>query len=466
MMRLAVLGLLTLTTTLAHSAEEHWFETLKDSGDTTALYKVLHYMPKGGDLHNHNSGSSYPEVWLRLALAERERGYTYYTKTRINNCRDYATSDATYLLLFRNIADYEYAALSTCEQSEYTELGKLNDAEREGWLASTVLDKPSEGRDEFFGTHWQRLNALWENPYIRAELLIDNMSTLGAEGASYLEAQVGVRGARGPNGEAIDPQTVVDIFRERLKADDARATGVTVRLQVALLRFVPSAEDDLRVLYEIGAKNSDLIVALNMVGREDNDYGYPLRFLETLRELRQRYDLRLSIHGGEVDEPNRHVRDTLLLGAERIGHGVNLITDPETMLDMRNGPYLVEINLISNLLLGYVVDYSQHPFPEYLRTDIPVALSTDDRGMWDSTLTDEFYVGVTEFDLTWPEIKKLSRNSLQYAFVTPAVKLELLEDYERNIRKFERRMESGGVAKLGDMPETRSFICARYQLCN
>jgi adenosine deaminase CECR1 len=36
--------------------------------------------------------------------------------------------------------------------------------------------------------------------------------------------------------------------------------------------------------------------------------------------------VRLSIHAGEVDEPNDHVRDTLLLGADRIGHGVNLIT--------------------------------------------------------------------------------------------------------------------------------------------
>jgi hypothetical protein len=46
------------------------------------------------------------------------------------------------------------------------------------------------------------------------------------------------------------------------------------------------------------------------------------------------------------------------------------------MLLMRHGPYLVEINLISNLLLEYINDYSEHPFPEYLRTGIPVALSS------------------------------------------------------------------------------------------
>ena len=135
-------------------------------------------------------------------------------------------------------------------------------------------------------------------------------------------------------------------------------------MQNALLRFTPNAEQQLRELYAITDRYRDLYVGVNMVGREDNDKGYPLRFLPVLRELRHKYpDINLSIHAGEVDEPNFHVRDTLLLGAQRIGHGVNLITDPDTMLRMRYGPYLVEINLISNLLLEYVSDYSQHPFP-------------------------------------------------------------------------------------------------------
>jgi adenosine deaminase CECR1 len=78
-----------------------------------------------------------------------------------------------------------------------------------------------------------------------------------------------------------------------------------VRLQVAILRFLPDAEQHLRFLYDFAFRHRDLFVAVNMVGREDNDKGYPLRFLSTLRELRRQYhSVRLSIHGGEVDEPN------------------------------------------------------------------------------------------------------------------------------------------------------------------
>ncbi len=448
----------------------NWFDDIKKSGSAEDLYRVLYYMPKGGDLHNHLSGSNFSEWWYELALAQRERGYQYYTKIRIENCIAYGGNQfgrAPYYLMFRNIMAVHYENLSDCEKREYKPLENLNKEEQAGWLASIRLDKPFEGREEFFGTHWPRLNALTWNPWIQAESLYLNMQAFGAEGLTYLEPQIAVRGFLGPDGTAITPEQTVDILRQRIQEEDALATGVTVRMQISILRFLPTAEENLREVYKFVHDHNDLFVAVNMVGREDNDKGYPLRFLETLRELRRQYGgVKLSIHAGEVDEPNYHVRDTLLLGADRIGHGVNLITDDDTMRLMRHGPYLVEINLISNLLLQYVSSYDQHPFPEYLRTGIPVALSTDDRGMWDSTMTDEFFVAVSEFNLSWDEVKTLSRNSLHYSFVSAQLKQELLQDFNDRISKFERGMEKHGIKRLGPMPETRQFVCTRYKLCN
>jgi len=453
----------------ATPASADWFDDLKAAGNDQDLYRTLYYMPKGGDLHNHLSGSSYSEWWYELALAQKERGYQYYTKVRIENCVDYGSNEfggLAYFLMFRNILANQYANLDDCQKREYKPLEDLNEKEKAGWLESIRLDKPYEGREEFFGTHWQRLFALGRNPWIQAELLYRNMKAFGDEGVTYLELQVAVRGFRNADGSILTPEETADILRQRLQQKDAIDTGVTVRFQISLLRFLPNAEDTLRRIYKFVHENSDLFVAVNMVGREDDDRGHPARFLTTMRDLRRQYSgVNLSIHAGEVDEPNDHVRDTLLLGADRIGHGLNLITDDETMRLMRHGPYLVETNLISNLLLGYVTDYSQHPFPEFLRTGIPVALSTDDRGMWDSTMTDEFYVAVKEFNLSWDEVKQLSRNSLQYAFVSPATKQTLLGNYEKKISNFELDRGKTGVAKLGPMPETRRFICKQYALC-
>ena len=223
----------------------------------------------------------------------------------------------------------------------------------------------------------------------------------------------------------------------------------------------------MRAAFELVDSYDDLYVGVNLVGREDNDKGYPLRFLPVLRELRHKYhNVNLSIHAGEVDEPNQHVRDTLLLGATRIGHGLNLISDPETMVRMRHGQVLVEINLISNLMLEYVKDFSQHPFPEYLRTGIPVALSTDDRGMWDSNMTDEYFVAVREFNLSWNELVQLGRNSLSFAFLDDTTRQKLLADYEKRVALFVEKFQKTGWASLKDVkPVSYSFTCKRYKLC-
>lgn len=456
------------TASANNTAANDWFDSFKQQATDEALYRFLYAMPKGGDLHHHLSGSNKSEWWYELATDKKSNGgYQYYTKTQIKQCNGYGLNQfgsSPSLLLFKNISEVNYQQLSACEQSEYTPLEQLSAIQKKAWLNSIRLDKPYEGRDEFFQTHWQRLNELTDNPYIAAQMLLKNMQAYADEGLLYLEAQANAIGHNKPDGSEFAASEVAEIFRALLASEAAKKTGVTVRLQASLLRFHPKAEKILTNLYEFVDVNRDLYVGINFVGREDNDKGHPLRFLQTLRDLRKKHPaISLSIHAGEVDEPNKHVRNTLLLGADRIGHGLNLITDPDTMLLMRHNRYLVEINLISNLLLEYIDDYSQHPFPEYLRTGIPVALSTDDRGMWDSNLTDEFFVATKSFNLSWQEIKQLSRNSIQYSFVQPKVKQTLLTEFDKRIQRFEQIMTRQDIPQQ-DI-QSGMFICKKFTIC-
>jgi adenosine deaminase CECR1 len=177
-------------------------------------------------------------------------------------------------------------------------------------------------------------------------MLFKNMQSFADEGLLYLETQANASNFLRSDGTAIPMQEVANIYRNRLAQQDAIDTGLTVRLQHVFLRFSPNAEQALTQSYQFVDKNRDLYVGINAAGREDNDKGYPLRFLSTLRKLRQTLpEVKLSFHAGEVDEPNYHVRDTLLLGVDRIGHGLNLIMDLSTMLLMRHNQDLVEINL-------------------------------------------------------------------------------------------------------------------------
>ncbi len=452
------------------------FSQFKARASDADLYRFLYLLPKGADLHHHLSGSAFPEWWYELATNTKlNGGYQYYTRVKMNQCD--GTSANQFgpnppWLLFRTIQKSHYDRLDACHQTLYLPLSNLSQQQITAWKNSITLDQPWEGRDEFFQTHWQRLNDLAANPYIMLEILVRNMRAMGAEGLSYLETQYNPMWQLAPDGSFYDPEDIIKMIKARLARQDAISTGVKVKLQTAILRFSPNAEDQLRQLYAITSKHPELFVGLNMVGREDNDKGHPSRFLNVLRELRKQYPgVKLSIHAGEVDEPNQHIRDTLLLGAERIGHGFNLLSDPDTLLLMRHGPYLVEINLISNLLLNYVDTFQQHPFPEYLRLGIPVALSTDDRGMWDSNLTDEYFVAVKEFNLSWDELARLSRNGLEYSFLSEQDKINALADFDKRMQRFITGFASNGLTGIssasGSAPlSPRSFICKHYQLCH
>jgi adenosine deaminase CECR1 len=435
--------LLVLAISAAAAPFSARFEEIKRTAKPAELYTFLYALPKGGDLHNH-SGSERPE-WIYAILTDpvRNGGDTFYTRARFNAAPD-AIAPAR---RFHNVRQFGYDRLAPEIQKEYVRLDALTPDERVAWCNGLRLDEPGEGRKEFFDVLWARRGQIGSNLSVITESLVENIKAFGAEHLAYLETQFDVDRVSDNSGRPIPIEEAVAFVKRRLAQPDVTASGVTVRFQEAVLRFLPDTEQAIAAAYAFVDAHRDLWVGLNLVGIEENGHGYPTRFLETFRQLRVRYPtLALSIHAGEMDGNDSHIRDTLLLGASRIGHGVNLIRDPDTLLLLQQTRrVLVEVNLISNRVLEYTPDLSRHPFPEYLRTGVPVCLNTDDRGMWDANLTDEYYTAVTTFNLSWDEIVELGRNSLAYSFVQPEVKAKLLADYDGAVAAFEARYQPAGA---------------------
>ncbi|MEO6003031.1 MAG: adenosine deaminase [Opitutus sp.] len=420
------------------------FDELKSQATPEQLYRLLYDLPKGGDLHNHSGGSEIAE-WRYAVMTDpaRNGGDTFYTRAHFKSPAD-AINPAQ---RFQNLRKYAYDRLTPAQQAEYVKLDALTAEEKAAWCDALRLEAAGEGRDEFFAVIWPRLGQAFQNLPVITELLVENIKAFGAEKLAYLETQFSLAGVSDNNGNLIPTDEAVAFLKKRLNQPDVAATGVTVRFQRTVLRFLPTAESNLNDTYAFVDAHRDLWVGINMAGIEENGFGYPARFLEAYRKLRSRYPtLALSIHAGEMDGNDSHIRDTLLLGATRIGHGVNLLKDPDTFLLLQHSQRaLVEVNLISNRLLQYTPDLAQHPFPEFLRTGVPVCLNTDDRGMWDSNMTDEYYTAVTTFHLSWDEIVQLGRNSLAYSFVQPDVKAKLLSEYDHRLASFTEKYGRGNV---------------------
>ncbi len=422
------------------------FETFKTNASPADLYRLLYAMPKAGDLHHHAGGSWQMEELYTVATNQlRNGGNRFYTRVKAGTCPD----DDGKWRRFTTLAEFTYKGLTPCQQSEYAPLDQLSPAQRIEFINSLRLDQPDEGRVEFFEEIWPRLGALGRSVDVFLEMTVETLKRYGAEGVRYLEPQTIPMGFVLADGSAVDPDDFHRRLAARLSQPDALATGVAMRWQVVVLRFTPIAERHVEMAYDFVSRHRDLWVGINMAGREDNDKGHPRRFLDVYRRMRLKYpSVGLAIHAGEVDEANPHMRDTLLLGATRLGHGNNVLTDDDLVLHLRSKIAFIEINLVSNLLLEYVPDYSKHHFAEMLRTGIPCGLSTDDSGMWDSNMTDEYMTAVKEFNLSWDELVACGRNSLEWSFAEPALKKKLLESYDRDIRAFEEKFERGDWKEL------------------
>lgn len=195
-------------------------------------------------------------------------------------------------------------------------------------------------------------------------------------------------------------------------------------------------------------------VGINLVETEDNpaslsNYNVQMSMIKNLHDIVENVwgaDVNISLHAGELtphfvkdksgglNNLTFHIYNALVLAdAKRIGHGVDVWSEikaghPVFQL-MKDKNKLIEINLTSNEDILGVCDGEayctspkndrpyHHPFIDYLRSGVPLALSTDDQGILLADLNAEFYKASIRYPITYLDLKNMSRNSLAYSFL-------------------------------------------------
>jgi adenosine deaminase len=192
------------------------------------------------------------------------------------------------------------------------------------------------------------------------------------------------------------------------------------------------------------------IVGVDLYGNEKGNsalvkgqsiYG-PLFAMKTNQHFKGwRTKLRTTIHAGEIGDA-RNPRDAMIMGVDRIGHGVSLKERPIDLEYARiynNGVGLpIEINLVSNYRLSAINSYKEHPFLDFLRLGLPVSLSTDDEGIFETTISTECEKAIKYFDIEYSEFKKMSYNSIKHSFADQETKDSLEANLDQMYSRFEQ----------------------------
>jgi hypothetical protein len=206
---------------------------------------------------------------------------------------------------------------------------------------------------------------------------------------------------------------------------------VTVRYLYQVLRGLPPEAVFAQILLGFELASTDPhFVGLNLVMPEDwyipiHDFNQHMAMLDYLHSVYPK--VHIALHAGELAESlvkpedlSFHIRSSVERGhAERIGHGASVMLERDPlglMKEMAAKNVVVEINLTSNdQILGISGD--EHPLPIYMKYGVPVAISTDDEGVARSDMTHEYLRAVEGYHLSYAELKRMTRDSLEHSFL-------------------------------------------------
>jgi adenosine deaminase len=130
--------------------------------------------------------------------------------------------------------------------------------------------------------------------------------------------------------------------------------------------------------------------------------------------------LSLTAHAGEVPGADR-IREALALGVKRIAHGVTAADDPEVLSLVRERDVTLDLCPTSNVQAGIVASLETHPLARLHRAGVSVTLSTDDRTVSDTTLTDEMAGVAGALSLAPTELAAIAVNGFRRGFGPQAI---------------------------------------------
>ncbi|MFQ6372859.1 adenosine deaminase [Shewanella sp. YIC-542] len=167
---------------------------------------------------------------------------------------------------------------------------------------------------------------------------------------------------------------------------------------------------------------ADGLVAVDLAGDEQ---GFPGElFCSHFRQVRAA-GLQVTVHAGEAAGAQSIWQAIEQLGASRIGHGVNAVSDARLLDYLATHRIGIESCPTSNLQTSTVASYQTHPLSTFLEYGVCVGLNTDDPGVSGIDIQHEYQVAQTQMGLTDTQLSQIQRNGVAMAFLSDSERLAL-----------------------------------------
>ncbi len=136
-------------------------------------------------------------------------------------------------------------------------------------------------------------------------------------------------------------------------------------------------------------------------------------FLPLYRKAEQ-YRLVKKMHAGETGTADDVRRSVEVLGLSEVHHGISACTSKETMRFLADNRIQLNVCPSSNVMLGYVKDYRNHPIRILAENGVRVTINTDDLLIFDSSVENEYLRLYCAGTLSAEQLNEIRRTGLEY----------------------------------------------------
>lgn len=174
------------------------------------------------------------------------------------------------------------------------------------------------------------------------------------------------------------------------------------------------------------------VVGLGLGGDE---LSLPMSDFEKVFSWAKANQLYIHVHAGETGGPEQVWDAVRVLGANRIGHGIQSARDARLMEYLREHAVGLDICLTSNLKTQAWSRISTNPFGLLFKRGVPVSINTDDPGLFETTLVEELSKAVSLFSLSQDDLHRLVLQGLRSAFLPNQERMALMRQFTNQIHQ-------------------------------
>ena len=127
--------------------------------------------------------------------------------------------------------------------------------------------------------------------------------------------------------------------------------------------------------------------SIDVCGYENNQ---PVEAFLPLYRKAEKYHLVKKMHAGETGTAEDVRRAVEVLGLSEVHHGISASTSKDTMRFLADNRIQLNVCPSSNVMLGYVKDYRDHPIRVLVENGVRVTINTDDLLIFDSSIENEY----------------------------------------------------------------------------